>query len=149
MPSIGALTLDVSTPQEVGAAIARAVSFPWPSLGRPAPVEVTLAGTTSSLASIVGASPAARWYSPLLLRALASVPRPRDTRLARVVSFARQARQARRTDSGHGGADGGGNGGGHYRTRPSGSATRIAAVGGWPLFQAADSLWLVPEGETE
>jgi nucleoside-diphosphate-sugar epimerase len=136
IPAMAALPIDVSTPDEVGAAVVRVVEFDWAGLGCGRPAEVTLAGTTRMLGEVVGAAPSPHWYSGLLVRALARLPRTRGVRWARIVSLARQAT---------------GSSPSHYLNRPPLDAGVAGTAGGWRLLRYAEppQLWLVPRVSSE
>lgn len=135
IPAMAALPIDVSIPEEVGDAVAETMTIDWHSPDRTRPVEVTLAGTTQALGDIVGRFGAAapkHWYSDLLLTILARTPRPRDARLARIVSLARQA--ARLSES-------------HYNTTPPGkNPVTTPSTAAWRVVSGGESrgLWLMP-----
>lgn len=132
IPSIAARLVDVSTPEEVGAAVAQGVQVDWRKVGYAVPAEVTLAGTPQTLGEVVGVTPSHRWYAGMLLELLARAPQLGGAQLARLVSFARQAK---------------GWSSNHYSTRPPRQATDLVAVSnGWRLLSVGFSadLWLVP-----
>ncbi|WP_432943322.1 hypothetical protein ACQPXM_40660 [Kribbella sp. CA-253562] len=129
-PSVGALELDVSTAEEAGAAVVRAVSY---ARDHSTPAEITLAGRSRAVAEVVGVEPVRHWYSGALVSLLAKSPRTSNTGYARLVSLARAA-------SGTGTV-------GHYRTAPVSSAEQVAVLDGWPVLASGEGLWFVPRSD--
>jgi hypothetical protein len=129
-PSVGGMELDVSTAEEAGAAVVRAVSYARDHSGS---AQITLAGKSRTVADVLGVVPVRRWYSSALVTLMAKSPRTSNTGYGRLVSFARAA-------SGTGTVA-------HYRTAPLCSAEQVAVLDGWPVVAAGEGLWFVPRSD--